>query len=321
MTRAPALPPPSRRAPQVALLADGRRLHLQDGPIDLVIEADGTMEAVRGAYAAAAGRLAGLLDGLCDELALLRAPAVPDACRLEGPVARRMWEAVRPFAADHVITPMAAVAGAVAQEILAAMVRPGLTRAYVNNGGDIALHLSAGESFRVGLVDRPDLPHLTGTALIEAASPVRGVATSGWRGRSFSLGIADAVTILAPTAAMADAAATIVANDVDLPGHRDILRVPADSLQPDSDLGARLVTRAVPLLSAAERARALDTGLACAHDLVRRGLIHAAALHLQGETAGTGAGLSATFPAARHAALHHVPQHGQPQHQQGRTHA
>ena len=42
-------------------------------------------------------------------------------------------------------------------------------------------------------------------------SPVRGVATSGWRGRSHSLGIADSVTVLAATAAMADAAATVIA--------------------------------------------------------------------------------------------------------------
>lgn len=323
MTRPAPLPRSFRRAPQAALLADGRRLHLQDGPIDLVIEADGAAEAVHAAYGAATGRLAGLLDELCDELPLLRAPAAPDACRLEGPVARRMWAAVRPFATDHFITPMAAVAGAVAEEVLAAMVHPGLNRAYVNNGGDIALHLTEGESFRVGLVDRPDLPSLAGTAHLDSRSPVRGVATSGWRGRSFSLGIADAVTILAPTAAMADAAATIVANAVDLPGHRGIERAPADLLQPDSDLGARLVTRAVPLLTPGERAEALDKGLACAHDLARRGFISAAALHLQGETVSTGAGLSVpspTFP-ARRAASEQAPQHRLPQHQQGRTHA
>ncbi|WP_127090683.1 UPF0280 family protein [Aquabacter cavernae] len=317
-----ALPtsPLPRHAPQAALLADGR-LHLQDGPIDLIIEANGTAEAVHAAYAAAAERFAGLLDELCDELPALRAPAAPDASPLRGPVARRMWAAVRPFAAEHFITPMAAVAGAVAQEILAAMVRPGLARAYVNNGGDIALHLSQGESFRIGLVDRPDQPSLTGTAVVDHDSPARGIATSGWRGRSFSLGIADAVTILAPDAAMADAAATIVANAVDLPGRRDIVRVPAESLQPDNDLGARRVTRAVPLLAPEERAQALDTGLACAHHLVRRGLICAAALHLQGETVAIGPGLLQSFPATRRAASPEAPQHRLPQHQQGRTHA
>lgn len=304
--------PSAPRTPQVARLADGRRLHLQDGPIDLVIEADGPARVVDTAYAAAAHRFAGLLDELCAELPALRSPADPDASPLQGTVARRMWEAVRPFAGAHFITPMAAVAGAVAQEVLAAMVRPGLTRAYVNNGGDIALHLEAGATFTVGLVDRPDRPRIVGTALLQAADPVRGVATSGWRGRSFSRGIADAVTILAATASGADAAATIIANAVDLPGHPGILRVPASHLQPDSDLGNRLVTRAVPELSATERARALEAGLARAHDLIRQGLIQAAALHLQGESAGTGTQmtLNAPIPAPAGHPLAHSQQQG-----------
>ncbi|MFS8035623.1 UPF0280 family protein [Xanthobacter sp. AM11] len=281
------LPPPRQRPPQAALLADGRRLHLQDGPIDLIIEANGEPDAVDAAYGDAARRLDGLLDRLCAELPALRAAATPAGCPVSGPVARRMWQAVAPFARDGFITPMAAVAGAVAQEVLAAFDRPGILRAYVNNGGDIALHLPAGARFTVGLVDRPDTPRLIGTTTIGADGPVRGVATSGWRGRSFSLGIADAATILAPTAAMADAAATVIANAVDLPGHPGIVRQPACELQPDSDLGDRPVTRHVPVLTPAERAQALGRGLACARDLADRGLICAAALHLQGETVGT----------------------------------
>jgi ApbE superfamily uncharacterized protein (UPF0280 family) len=67
------------------------------------------------------------------------------------------------------------------------------------------------------------------------------VATSGWRckgkgGRSFSFGIADAVTVLAGSAAAADAAATVIANAVDLPGHGAITRRPASAIDPDSDL-------------------------------------------------------------------------------------
>ncbi|MEW6257497.1 MAG: UPF0280 family protein [Pseudomonadota bacterium] len=320
----PARSPSPRRAPQMALLADGRRLHLQDGPIDLVIEAIGREETVRAAYGAAVERFTGLLDELCEELVGLRAPVRAEACRLHDPVARRMWGAVRPFAADHFITPMAAVAGAVAEEVLSAMVRPGLRRAYVNNGGDIALHLEAGESFRVGLVDRPDTPSLIGTARVDGTGPVRGIATSGWRGRSFSLGIADAVTILARTAALADAAATIIANAVDLPGHGGIVRVPAQALQPDSDLGPRLVTRDVPRLTPAAREAALDRGLSRAHHLMRTGLICGAALHLQGETVQAGLDvLEAPLPfaAAHAAAITEAPSHRAPYNQQGWTHA
>ncbi|MFG1479239.1 UPF0280 family protein [Xanthobacter sp. V4C-4] len=295
--------PPRRRGsrarpPQAALLADGRRLHLQDGPIDLVIEAMGEEDAVQAAYAAAVERFGGLLAALCAELDALRTPSGRGAPALTHPAARRMGLAVAPFADEVFITPMAAVAGAVAEEVLDALVLPGITRAYVNNGGDIALHLPAGARFAVGLVDRPDQPRLIGAAELDADGPVRGVATSGWRGRSFSLGIADAVTILAPTAAMADAAATVVANAVDLPGHRGVVRVPACDLSPDSDLGTLPVTREVPDLTAAERTEALEAGLGVARALVARGLICAAALHLKGESVGTGPGLLSLPPMA-----------------------
>jgi uncharacterized protein len=273
------------RLPQIAMLADGRRLHLQDGPIDLIVEAWGNGANIRAAYDAAARRFTGLLDGLCEELPELRKAADPVNRRLQGKIARRMYAAVAPYAADHFITPMAAVAGAVAEEILGAMVdAASLDRAYVNNGGDIALHLADGEYFTAGLVDRPDRPALMQTTIIEADDPTRGIATSGRHGRSFSLGIADAVTVFARTAVQADAAATIIANAVDLPGHPAVLRCPAHDLQPDSDLGARLVTRDVGDLSHDEIEEALEAGADKARALLAQGLIESAALRLHGET-------------------------------------
>ncbi len=273
------------RLPQTGWLADGKRLHLQDGPIDLIIEARGTDINVRAAYEAAVRRFTGLLDTLCDELPELRRAAHPDRSTMQGCVARRMYAAVAPFAATTFITPMAAVAGAVAEEVLGAMTASAnLDRAYVNNGGDIALHLAGNEHFIVGLVDHPGMPSLIGKTVIEACDPTRGIATSGWHGRSFSLGIADAVTVLARTAAQADAAATIIANAVDLPGHPLIVRRPANEIQTDNDLGERLVTRGVGKLSRYEIATALDAGARKARALLAAGLIEGAALHVQGET-------------------------------------
>ena len=272
------------RQPQVGWLKDGKRLHLQDGPIDLIVEAQGSREQLRAAYSAAIGRFTGLLDELCEELSSLRSPADPNACTLQGIVARRMHAAVAPLARDHFITPMAAVAGSVAQEILGVMTRAApLSRAYVNNGGDVAFHLTDGERFTVGLIDRPDALGLMRTTVIHADDPTRGMATSGWHGRSFSLGIADAVTVLAKTAAQADAAATIIANAVDLPGHPSVVRCPANELQPDSDLGSRLITREVGELTYQAIDAALETGAAKASALLSLGLIEAAALHLKGE--------------------------------------
>lgn len=271
------------RRSQMGLMPGGRRLHLQDGPIDLVIGAEGDGRAVAHAYEAAAAAFTGLLDALCRELPMLRAAAMPGGGRLAGPVARRMEAAVESFAAETFITPMAAVAGAVAETVLEAMLGAAdLGRAYVNNGGDIALRCAPGRRFTVGLVDRPDRPSLFGRVEIDGGDGVGGIATSGWRGRSFSLGIADSVTILARTAAQADAAATVVANSVDLPGHPGVRRVPADAIQPDTDLGPRLVTRDVGPLGVPDIARALDAGMVRANALIRRGLILGAALHLQG---------------------------------------
>jgi ApbE superfamily uncharacterized protein (UPF0280 family) len=144
--------------------------------------------------------------------------------------------------------------------------------------------------FTVGLIDRPDSRGLMRTMIIGADDQIRGIATSGRHGRSFSLGIADAVTVLARTASMADAAATIIANAVDLPGHPGVVRRPANELQPDSDLGERLVTRDVAALTESEIEQALNAGADCARRLLGVGLIEGAALRLQGETMMVGAG-------------------------------
>lgn len=270
---------------QSRLLPDGRRLHLQDGPIDLIVEAFGPPGEIQNAYRAACARFDTVLDELCAELVLLRQQCFPESEWPHGVIARRMMAAVVPYSSEFFITPMAAVAGAVAEEVLAVMrASAQLSRAYVNNGGDIALHVAPGEKFVVGIVERPDRPSLFGTATLHACDPVRGIATSGWRGRSFSLGIADAVTVLAERAAAADAAATIIANAVDLPGHPAIIRVPACELAPDSDLGNRPVTQAVGELNEAEVNQALLAGLDTAERLQRIGLIRSAALKLQGVT-------------------------------------
>lgn len=282
-----------RRGPRAAILADGRRLHLHHGPIDLVIEGFGAPAEIVAAYRQARDAFGDVLATLVGELSLLRAPlgaAYPGA---QGPVARRMIEACWPYR-SRFITPMAAVAGAVADHVLAHMLADrALDRAYVNNGGDIAVHLAPGAKLRCGMIADLMAPAIDGAIAIEHAMPVRGVATSGWRakgrgGRSFSFGIADAVTVLAADAAAADAAATIVANAVDLPDHPAIGRVAASEIDPDSDLGARKVTIEVPPLGSHEIHAALADGAALAEELVGAGLIFGAVLVLQRRFARVG---------------------------------
>jgi uncharacterized protein len=270
-------------APQAHWLQDGKRLHLNHGPIDLIVEAFGEADECRAAYDQAVARFQTILMELVEELPELRLPAFFLAPRtFGGPTARRMEAAVMPLA-ECFITPMAAVAGSVADEMLAALLAGRrLDRAYVNNGGDSALHIGNRQSMNLAIAGTGN--GMADRITIHARDGVRGVATSGWRGRSFSLGIADAVTVLARTGAEADAAATLIANAVDLPGNPAIKRIPAQELSPDSDLGARLVTQAVGTLARGDVERALDNGLAVAEDFRRRGLIAASALFLGGET-------------------------------------
>lgn len=272
--------------PQISWLPDGRRLHMNHGPIDLIVEAFGDAAEVRAAYGQAAARFETILAELVAELPMLRSAAGTTPRLFRARPAQRMEDVASRLVADAhgygkslFLTPMAAVAGAVADEMLAAMVSGrGLERAYVNDGGDIAIHLSPDADMKAAIAGTAH--RLEDRLTVRFADPVRGMATSGWRGRSFSLGIADAVTVLARTAAEADSAATVIANAVDLPNHPAITRLPACELAPDSDLGERLVTTAVGDLSREERAAALDAGLATADELRRSGLIDAAALFL-----------------------------------------
>lgn len=264
-------------------LADGR-LHLQHGPIDMIVQADGPASCVRTAYGQAITRFDSLLSELVSELPLLRQPVRPlPECPLQGRVARAMARAARTHLPTFV-TPMAAVAGAGASAILAAMTDvPGLVRAYVNNGGDIALFLAQGAApYRLGVVVDPSAPASPGRIMIGPQTPWRGVATSGARGRSHSMGIADSVTVLARDAESADVAATLIANAVDLPGDPAVTRAPAHVLSPDSDLGARLVTQHVAPLSPDRISAALDAGETAARSMLARGLIGGALIVLQG---------------------------------------
>ncbi len=279
---------------QIALLPDGRRLHLCHGPIELVVEAFGDSSEIEPAYRQAAEIFPEILPGLVSELPALRRPVGET---LSGPVARRMRDACQPHAGVFV-TPMAAVAGSVADHVLAALVRGrDLERAYVNNGGDIALHLAPAASLTAGLVADYHLPSLDATCRIDHSMPVRGIATSGWKGRSHSLGIADSVTVLAKDAAAADVAATLVANAVDVEDPA-IRRLPASELDPDSDLGNRLVTVEVGPLSEATIDEALGNGVVVAEEMKRAGHIFAAVLVLRRQFRAVGDAPGGLLPAA-----------------------
>ena len=270
-------------------MADNR-LHLQHGPIDIIAHVDAPEEVRKRLYTSASNRFSTVLVELVAEMDLLKQPWSADLPDPKGGIAQKMCFAVR--GSDIFVTPMAAVAGAVADEMLETMLfeaqKPDscvehIHRMYVNNGGDIAFWLNAGESFSIGVVDNPGIPELNARVSLAYESPVRGIATSGWRGRSLSLGIADAVTVLAGSAATADAAATLIANDVnvDYPG---ILKRPAYEVKDESDLGMLPVTVDVPPLPVDQISEALKRGAQTAGNFIRTGKIEAAYLSLQKQT-------------------------------------
>ncbi len=274
-------------------LGDGR-LHLQHGPIDVVLKAWGCETEVAAARHAATRRFASILTELVGELDELRLDMARRP-RVTTPVAMRMTEACAAFP-DFFVTPMAAVSGAVADELIAVMTGAArLDKAFVNDGGDVAIYLDEGQSLSIGVVGdftRFAVPQMHASLELVAGQPVRGIATSGAQGRSFSLGISDSITVLAQNAALADAAATLIANAVDME-HPQIVRRPACDLDPDSDLEGRLVTGLVPPLTAGQIAGALGQGLDLARVFRARGLIADAALSLQGQTITLGAALQA----------------------------
>ena len=264
--------------PVAALLPCGNRLHLQHGPIDLIVGADGNTERKELALKAATKRFETVLEELVSELSLLRTPLNTNSPIPAGHIAKRMHQATQPHSGTF-ITRMAAVEGSVADTILSAMLTAvPLNRAYVNNGGDIAIHLTPGTEF--SMIMSGHNGHDLGRIKISYDQRVGGIATSGRHGRSLSMGIADSVTVLAPSAAQADAAATLVANAVDLPNHPHIIRSAAELIDPDSDLCHRPVVTGYDPLSDHDIAKALNRGLRCAQKMQYRGDIVSAALFL-----------------------------------------
>ena len=268
---------------QASLFGTRQRLHVQHGPTDLVIDADGVERLAL--FEVAVDSMRDVLTGLADELPSLRAPWQVDRV-FSGPVARRMQDACA-LAGDRFVTPMAAVAGAIADHVLAAMMASRhattATKISVNNGGDIAFWTSNGAITRAAIAGS-----LNAGITLRGSTGWRGMATSGQGGRSLSPGIADSVTVLADCAANADVVATLIASAMDCPGVAGIDRIPANDIDPNSDLGSRLVTVAVPPLDPSQIDTALSAGRKLATQLMAYRCIAGAVLELQGKIAVVG---------------------------------
>jgi len=248
------------------------RLFLNHGPIDIVLEAFGKDKPL--AYEKAKKYFSTLLNELVLDMDLLKKEVVPHR-NFNNKISQSMQNATEKFYPDF-ITPMAAVAGSVADNILNVLVKDTkLEKAYVNNGGDVSFYLTENQTVKSSLASIPNI-----IAEIDYKDKSRGIATSGWRGRSFSLGIADSVTVLADNAAMADAAATMIANSVNIKNHPSIIKKPAEEIYEDSDLKNLMVTVEVGDLKQSEIEDALRNGNEVGKTYLKNGLINSALIEL-----------------------------------------
>lgn len=249
----------------------GRAVLAENGPLRMVIQAwQGTDPRLEPA-AEAARYAFDCLKRVAGQLAVLkRRPA--DIIELPSePISRVMIASVRAVG-DADLTPMAAVAGSLADAVADWLFEQGLSRVIVDNGGDIAVRLAAGETTRVGL--RPEIQHpeISHVLTLDGRHSSWGITTSGLGGRSFTCGVASAVTAIARTSSLADAAATSVANACFVTG-ADVVQVPAEKLDPNTDIPGLLVTVKVGSLSPAQIAEALSNALKKAEHLTQKGVI------------------------------------------------
>ena len=253
----------------------------ENGPLHLVIRAwshdefqmEAALEAARFAFAC--------LEQVAQDLPELKQlPSESRFCPTD-PVPKAMVNSVLRLG-DSSLTPMASVAGAIADGVADFLLDRGCTRVIVDNGGDLAIRLLQGETARVGL--RPDLtsPKLSHILELDGRFPSYGVNTSGLGGRSFTTGIATAATVLARTSVLADAAATSVANACFVPDPQ-IVQIPAGRLSPDTDIPGVPVTVQVGPLPPAIVEEALSRSLALALDYAAQNLIFGAFIAAGGQ--------------------------------------
>jgi ApbE superfamily uncharacterized protein (UPF0280 family) len=202
-------------------------------------------------------------------------------------VVNRMVDATRAMK-DSSLTPMAAVAGSISDEVADFLFhRRDITKVVVNNGGDIAVRLRGNDSVTVGGKVGLEESGLSYTLAIVGNDGVGGVATSGLGGRSFTKGIASAAMVLASSAALADAAATVLGNATNVSDAR-IERRLAGELDPDTDIFDELVTVKAGDLEEEKIEEALHNGLAEASRLQKEGEILGALLVVKGRWVKTG---------------------------------
>ena len=128
--------------------------------------------------------------------------------KLAPPVVREMLAAAQSCGTG----PMAAVAGAIAEQVGLALL-PESSEVVVENGGDCFIKMDSPLQVSV-FAGQAELSNRVALRIYPEKTPLGVCTSSGTVGHSLSLGRADAVTVLGSSAALADAAATMTCNQV-----------------------------------------------------------------------------------------------------------
>lgn len=270
----------SNEAPLV-LWRDAFILEVQHGPLSLRIRArsDGSTDTVAAEEAAKAAL------GALEELAPQRLMLATPAWRLRpspgwSRVLRLMVDAAVQTG-DHTLTPMAAVAGSIAQVALEAGARVGVGTMIVENGGDIALMVAPGDSVRIGVAESIERRRPTHVVTIDSSSGIGGICTSGLGGRSFTQGVAEAAVAVSRTAALADACATVLGNATNVT-HPAVEQRRARDLDPTTDIPDLLVTTRVGSLPHDVVSRSLEQAASAGRLLLAGGALQGAIVRVCG---------------------------------------
>ena len=155
---------------------------------------------------------------------------------LAPPIVKGMLKA----AAAANVGPMAAVAGAIAEYVGRDLLDAGVGEVMVENGGDIFLKRDK-DCVAAIFAGQSPLNEKVGVRLPASLMPLGLCTSSGTIGHSLSLGKADSVTVLAPSALLADAAATRLGNEVSAAGKKNINDVLALAKSIDGLLGVVII--------------------------------------------------------------------------------
>jgi hypothetical protein len=266
-------------------LLQGGAVLLECGPMRLVIDARIGKVAQPQQSVRAAEQAVRLLEGVARAHPFLGRNYRELISRVADPLALKMIASVQAVG-DEDLTPMAAVAGAMADAVADFLFQLGMTRVLVDNGGDVAIRSCDGEPVTVGIrprVDRADISHVV---ILGPERTAWGVATSGFGGRSLTRGVLDAATIVAADACIADAAATAVANASCIADNA-VVRKPAEALEPHTDIAGLDVTLRIGGLAEESKQKAVDQAMHRAEQLIANGIILGAFVACQGLSAMT----------------------------------